>query len=88
MKTYERFYQNAEKPHIEARNWTDPTNEEEKPLGIRIFEILVDFGPADQREALDEAERLIHQRYNERLCQIKEEAESISKQWEIFKGKQ
>lgn len=29
MKTYERFYQNAEKPHIEARNWTDPTNEEE-----------------------------------------------------------
>ena len=34
MKTYEKFFENAEKPHVEARNWNDKTNEGEVPGNV------------------------------------------------------
>lgn len=65
-----------------------PIGNKEPSPGIRIFEMIENYSPEVQRQALNEAEKLIHQRYDQRLSKIKEEAESVSKQWEIFKTKE
>ena len=65
-----------------------PLGDKELSPGRRIFEILEDYSPEVQRQALNEAEKLIHQRYDQILYKIREEAESVSKQLEIFKTKE
>lgn len=34
MKNYEKLFENAEKPYVEARNWTDKKNEGEVPGNV------------------------------------------------------
>ena len=60
----------------------------EESLGKRIYDLLQGYEPHAQREALKEAEERIHQQFDEKLSKIKEEAEKVSNEWEIFKVKQ
>lgn len=58
----------------------------EQPLGHQIFELLDGRSPEEQREAIGVASEMIHRSFEQKLLQKKEELDSISKAWEVFKG--
>lgn len=58
----------------------------EKSLGRQIFEMLEHCDSASKKQALKEAELMINESFEARICAIKDEAEIIQKEWDAFKN--